>query len=67
MTKKLKFLNGTDPINFPGVKLNINDKEFLELLSDLDQTYNTVHKLNVVFINYSKSILSKILLLIFYR
>jgi hypothetical protein len=51
--KKFEFRNGRDPENFPGVKFEVNDYEFTELLSELDLLYIAVHKINVTFVKYS--------------
>lgn len=50
---KLKFFHGRDPENFPRVKFDINDHEFVELLRDMDHIYEAVHNLNQVFVKYS--------------
>jgi hypothetical protein len=60
--KKIKsFHMGRAPNLFPGVTLEVNDGEFVELLLDLDQAYDTAHRLNVVLIKYTRSIESKAL------
>lgn len=56
-TKKIKsFHQGRSPNLFPGVTLDVNEHEFVELLLDLDQVYDTSHRLNVVLMKYTKSI-----------
>lgn len=40
--------------------MDVNEHEFVELLLDLDHVYDTAHKLNVVFMKYTRSIESKL-------
>ena len=55
--KKIKsFHNGRTAYLFPGVKLDINEGEFVELMLDLDHIYDTSHRLNVVLLKYTASI-----------
>ncbi len=64
--KKIKsFHMGRTAELFPGVTLDVNEHEFVELMLDLDQVYDTAHRLNVVLIKYTRSIESmRILILI---
>ena len=39
---KFNFFQGRSPALFPGVKLDINDYEMVELLVDLDGVYDAV-------------------------
>ena len=52
---------GRSPLLFPGVTLDVNEHEFVELMLDLDHAYDTAHKLNVVIIKYTRSIDSKLI------
>jgi hypothetical protein len=55
--KKIKsFHQGRSPNLFPGITMDVNEHEFVELLLDLDQIYDTSHRLNVVLMKYTKSI-----------
>jgi len=59
--KKIQsFHGGRVAILFPGnVRFDVNDTEFVDLLLDLDQVYDTSHRLNIVLIKYTRSIESK--------
>ena len=60
LAKKIQsFHGGRAPTIMTGVVFDVNDTEFSELLLDLDQVYDTAHKLNVVLIKYTRSIESK--------
>ena len=53
---------GRSPLLLPGITMDVNDHEFVELMIDLDQVYETAHRLNVILIKYTRSIESKIFL-----
>jgi hypothetical protein len=56
-TKRIKsFHNGRSAYLFPGVTLDVNEGEFVELMLDLDQIYDTSHRLHVVLLKYTSSI-----------
>ena len=61
LAKKIQsFHAGRVATLFPGnVRFDVNDTEFVDLLLDLDQVYDTSHRLNVVLIKYTRSIESK--------
>ena len=43
----MEFRKGRDAVSFPGVKLDtIDDKEFVELLSEVDLLFITIYKMN---------------------
>ena len=47
---------GREAYLFPGVTLDVTEHEFAELMLDLDQIYDTSHRLNVVLLKYTRSI-----------
>ncbi len=51
---------GRSPLLLPGIKMDVNEHEFVELMMDLDQIYDISHKLNVILLKYTRSIESKI-------
>lgn len=61
LKKITSFHMGRSPLLFPGVTLDVNEHEFVELMLDLDHAYDTAHKLNVVLIKYTRSIDSKLI------
>ena len=66
-TKKIKsFHMGRAPHLFPGITMDVNEHEFVELMLDLDQVYDTAHRLNVVLMKYTRSIESKSLMCYYY-
>ena len=58
--KKLDFHQSREPFNFPRVKFDINDHEFVEMLVDLDIIYTKVVQLGHVLSRYKNSSISKL-------
>ena len=66
--KKIKsFHMGRTPHLFPGLTMDVTEIEFGELMMDLDNIYDTAHRLNVVLMKYTRSIESINLIMILYR
>lgn len=58
--KKLDFHQNREPFNFPRVKFDINDHEFVEILVDVDIIYMQLVKLGHVLSRYRNSTISKL-------
>lgn len=51
----LTFLTKKEPVVFSNTKISINDYEFLALVAELTDCYNSVYELNEVFTRYQST------------
>ncbi len=59
--QKLHFHQNREPFNFPRVKFDINDHEFVEILADVDHIYLQLVKMGHILARCKNATISKLL------
>ncbi|CDW75423.1 UNKNOWN [Stylonychia lemnae] len=55
LNRKLDFLKLREPCDFPNVKYEVTDSDFVDLVTELQSVYNTVHGLNSMLFKYQQA------------